>query len=177
MRLALPLIALAAVPLGACTMEGLGGSESPSARASLLDASGANKGSATLTQEAGGVRLRAEAMGLPAGTKGIHVHTTGTCTAPSFESAGPHWNPTSKQHGFDNPAGAHMGDLRSIEIGSDGRGRVDALLPNAQLTGGANPLMDSDGASVIIHAAADDYRTDPSGNSGGRVLCGTLSAG
>lgn len=111
---------------------------------------------------------------MPTGTYGAHVHSTGRCDAPGFESAGAHWNPTNHQHGKDNPVGMHKGDLPNLVIGSNGRGLMEVTLPNASLAGSVNPLMDADGAALVIHASADDYRTDPSGNSGSRIACGVL---
>lgn len=159
----------------AVTNESLGAAVT--ARAALKDASGADRGEATLTQLPDGVRINIAATGLEAGERGFHIHTTGRCEAPAFESAGGHWNPTGRQHGRDNPQGQHLGDLPNLTIGADGRGTAEATIQNATLTGGENPLLDADGASVLIHAGPDDYRTDPSGDSGGRIACGVLQAG
>jgi Cu-Zn family superoxide dismutase len=117
------------------------------------------------------VRVDVAAEGLPPGTHGIHVHTTGRCEAPAFASAGPHWNPTARQHGRKNPEGAHHGDLPNISIGADGRGTLQFTLADAEFA----QLFDADGAALVVHAAADDERTDPSGNSGGRIACGVIS--
>jgi Cu-Zn family superoxide dismutase len=108
------------------------------------------------------------------GTYAAHVHTVGACTAPDFTSAGPHWNPTGAQHGRNNPAGMHKGDLPNLSVGTDGRGSLEFLIAGAALRGGAAPLLDADGAAVVIHAQADDYRTDPAGNAGARIACGVL---
>lgn len=146
------------------------------AGAVLNDPAGAQKATATLTQTQGGIRLVVDGKGLPAGVHGVHLHTVGQCTAPDFASAGGHWNPTHKMHGKDNPMGQHMGDLPNMTVGSDGTGHLDALVPDARLSGGDAPLLDADGAAVVIHATADDYKTDPSGNSGGRIACGVIAA-
>jgi Cu-Zn family superoxide dismutase len=127
---------------------------------------------ATASEFGDGIRVRVEAMGMPAGVYGAHVHTTGRCEAPDFASAGPHWNPTGQQHGKNNPQGMHKGDLPNLAVGTDGRGSFEVTIPGASMSGGPNPLLDSDGAAVVIHASPDDYRTDPSGNSGGRIACG-----
>lgn len=142
-----------------------------------LDSSEVARARVRLTQLDTGVRLAVDAFGLSAGVHGVHVHAVGLCQAPRFESAGPHWNPSDRQHGADNPAGQHMGDLPNIEIGEDGTGRLEVLIPGARLIGGDMPLIDADGVAVVIHASADDYRTDPSGNSGGRIACGVVVAG
>ena len=146
------------------------------AGALLSDSAGAQKATATLTQTRKGLRLVVDAKGLPAGVHGVHLHTVGQCTPPDFASAGGHWNPTHKMHGKDNPMGEHMGDLPNMTVGADGTGHLDATIPGAMLSGGDMPLLDADGASVVIHATADDYKTDPSGNSGGRIACGTIAA-
>jgi Cu-Zn family superoxide dismutase len=129
---------------------------------------------ATATQVGDSIRVKVEAAGLRPGTYGAHVHMTGRCDPPDFASAGPHWNPTGQQHGKNNPRGMHKGDLPNLLVGTDGRGNFEMTVSRTSLTGGATPLLDSDGASVVVHAAPDDYRTDPSGNSGARIACGVL---
>ena len=141
------------------------------ARAVLGAADGAPRGRALLREASdGSLVVRVEAEGLPPGPHGVHLHTVGRCDAPDFQTAGAHWNPTNRQHGRDNPQGAHQGDLPNLDIGSDGRGTLDFSVSGATL----NQLLDADGAAVVVHADADDYRTDPSGNSGGRIACGIV---
>lgn len=147
-----------------------------SASADIIDSQGQSTGKATLTQQADGIHLEVMAERLPAGIHAVHIHTTGTCTGPDFTSAGGHWNPGKKQHGHDNPAGAHMGDLPNMTVGADGRGKLDAVVKGAMIAGGDTPLLDADGAAIVIHAAADDYKTDPTGNAGGRLACGVVKA-
>ena len=132
------------------------------------------RGSARLEQRVGSTHVAATVEGLAAGTYAIHLHSVGRCDAPDFKSAGPHFNPGMKQHGRDNPMGAHLGDLPNIAVGADGKGTLDADVTGLMLTGGPAPLFDADGAAVVLHAGADDYRTDPSGNSGDRIACGSL---
>lgn len=148
--------------------------ETGAVRFALADTQGRSVADASLEQAAGGVQISLTTTAMPAGRYGLHLHTVGRCDAPSFESAGAHWNPTAAQHGRDNPAGAHLGDLPNLEIGADGRGAVTYTLANAAMEGGANPLRDPDGTALVIHAAADDYKTDPSGNSGARIACGVV---
>ena len=143
------------------------------ASAVLRTPAGTEVGRATVREIAGGLRVTVDAMGLPPGPHGAHIHTVGKCDAPDFASAGGHWNPTSMQHGSMNPQGPHEGDMPNMPIGSDGRGALSTDLPGASF----DTLMDADGAAVVIHAAADDLKTDPSGNSGGRVACGVLIRG
>ena len=143
-------------------------------RAELRDPDGAVLARATLSRQGDGVRVLLEAAGLGAGTYGAHVHMTGRCDAPDFASAGGHWNPTEHQHGHDNPQGAHLGDLPNLVVAADGTGAISFDIAGATLRGGGNAVLDEDGAAVIVHADPDDYRTDPSGNSGARIACGAV---
>lgn len=142
------------------------------ATAMLVTATGAPAGRATATEVTGGLRFTIDAMGLPPGTHGAHVHTTGLCDAPAFATAGGHWNPTGMKHGSMNPQGPHEGDLPNLIVGADGRGTLGAVVPGATLAG----LLDADGSAIVVHAGPDDLMTDPSGNSGGRIACGVFRA-
>lgn len=146
-----------------------------SVSASLRDAAGRTMAQATATQVEQGIRLRIDANGFGPGGHGIHIHAVGRCDPPSFDSAGPHWNPTDRLHGLQNPQGAHRGDMPNLIIGADGRGTLEYVIPHARLTGGAFPLLDADGAALVIHAQPDDQTTDPSGNSGARMACGVFA--
>ena len=169
-RLSLPLIALAAIALPASA--GL----AQRAGTSLRSAQGQAIGEASATRAGNVVRVRVTVHGFAPGTHGVHLHQVGRCDAPDFASAGGHWNPTSHQHGRLNPQGPHLGDLPNLVVGRNGMGRIDFSVPvPAGTAAGANPLLDADGTSVVIHAAADDLRTDPSGNSGARIACGVLT--
>lgn len=166
----------AAVALSGCMGSTDGGPASASsargASATLRDAGGATKGMASVRQMGDGIHVEASVTGMAPGTYGIHLHQVGACTAPDFTSAGPHWNPTTKKHGRDNPEGQHNGDLPNIVVGADGTGKVSAHVPG--MLEGEGGLLFNEGGSVVVHAAADDYKTDPSGNSGARVACGVL---
>ena len=142
------------------------------ATATMRTASGAEAGRATAREVAGGVRFTLDARAVPPGMHGAHVHTTGRCDAPGFESAGPHWNPTAMKHGAMNAQGPHEGDLPNLIVGTDGRGTLGVTIPGGTMAA----LLDADGAALVVHAAADDLKTDPSGNSGGRIACGVLAA-
>jgi Cu-Zn family superoxide dismutase len=157
-----PALAAACVPMAP--------PEVPVTTASLIRSDGANIGTVRVYSEPTGVVLRINATGLPPGTHGVHVHMTGRCDPPGFTSAGAHWNPTSRQHGHQNPAGFHVGDLGNLGVGADGRLVAGLLVPGATLAG----LHDADGSAFVIHAKADDERTDPSGNSGDRIACAVL---
>ncbi len=153
---------------------GMGGTPETTARAVLKNAGGQPVGSATLTQGSGPVRIVVEAAGLPAGPHGLHIHTVGKCDGPDFMSAGGHFNPGGKQHGTANPLGAHAGDLPNLVVGTDGKGRGEATSQMITLGSGPTSLFDADGSALVIHAAADDFRTDPTGNSGARIACGVI---
>jgi Cu-Zn family superoxide dismutase len=144
-------------------------STSPSAMAVIKDAKGVEKGRATVTVAGEVMRLLVDVRDMPPGQHGLHLHMTGRCDAPAFTTAGDHWNPTGRKHGERNPQGPHAGDFKNISVGVDGKGSLSADVPGSYAS-----LIDQDGASIIVHAAADDYKTDPSGNSGGRIACGVF---
>jgi Cu-Zn family superoxide dismutase len=147
----------------------------PVLTADVRDADGRSRASARVEQAGDSLRVRVEATGMSPGTYGAHLHAVGRCDAPAFTSAGPHWNPTGQKHGKDNPQGMHKGDLPNLMVGADGRGSFEYTIPNAALSGMLpTKLIDEDGAALVIHAKPDDNRTDPSGNSGGRIACGVL---
>ncbi|MDK2760123.1 MAG: superoxide dismutase family protein [Sphingopyxis sp.] len=148
----------------------------PDAYAQLYDNKGADRGRADIYRETSGLRIELVARGFAPGTYGMHVHAVGQCTPPDFMSAGPHWNPTTVQHGRDNPMGAHHGDMPNLVIEPDQIGRATLRLVGSRFSGDG-AMLDADGAAFMIHAGPDDYKTDPSGNSGGRVACGVIVAG
>lgn len=171
MRKSIALIS-AALLAGCVTDEPQGGAPMP-----LVNGAGQTVGTVRAWQTAGGVTFRVDARGLPHGIHGIHVHAVGRCDPPDFTSAGPHWNPTARQHGMRNPQGPHGGDLPNIEVAANGVVGQTVTLPAAMLMGvpGApGAVLDADGAALVIHAQADDYVTDPSGNSGARIACAVI---
>jgi Cu-Zn family superoxide dismutase len=174
----------AALTAGACTGGARPDDEPPmppagpvSLSAEAADGGGRLRARATVEETGGALRVRVEAAGLVQGAYGVHLHAVGRCEGPAFTTAGPHWNPTGQQHGKDNPQGMHMGDLPNLLVGTDGRGSFEYTILGAGASirgGGADALLDEDGAAVVIHERADDFRTDPSGNSGARIACGVL---
>ena len=167
------LAALVMMGLASCsTVDPEGGPPMP-----LANAAGQSIGTVRAWQTPGGVTFRIDAGGLPHGVHGIHVHAVGRCDAPDFTSAGPHWDPTTRKHGLNNPEGPHAGDLRNVDVAANGVLGETVTLSGASLTapaGTPGALLDADGATLVIHAQADDYMTDPSGNSGERIACAVL---
>jgi glucose/arabinose dehydrogenase/Cu/Zn superoxide dismutase len=151
------------------------------ASAEMRDAQGRAVGTATFEQSADGtvsVAIKVSGYNPIAGGHGIHVHQTGLCVTPDFNSAGEHFNPASAQHGSENPAGPHSGDLPNMQFFGDGSGDYRTTTNAFTLTPGPLSVFDADGSAIVIHASPDDYATDPSGNSGDRIGCGVIvSAG
>ena len=170
----LPLLALALV---AChTAASSGGDASRRASAALADTAGRSVGTVHLAeQSAGRVTLTGTLLGLPPGSHGIHLHAVGQCDgAAAFAGAGAHFNPGGRKHGLDSPEGPHAGDLPAVVVAADGRATVNATTDRVTLGAGAASLLDADGSALVLHAADDDQRTDPSGNSGARIACGVV---
>jgi len=136
----------------------------------INNAQGQPLGSLELRDTVGGVIFRGTVTGLAPGNHGFHVHTTGRCDPPSFEFAGEHWNPTTKRHGRQNPAGWHTGDLANLGATEAGVARVDQTLEGATI----QALLEGDGSALVVHAEPDDNKTDPSGKSGARIACGVI---
>lgn len=141
----------------------------------IVNAKGDKIGAAMLSQDENGVKIHVKAQGLPPGIHGIHFHETGKCKGPDFKSAGEHYNPTHKQHGFHNPKGFHAGDLPNLTVKEDGTVVADIVSNQVTLAHGQpNSLLRKGGTALVIHAQADDYKTDPAGNSGERIACGVI---
>jgi len=144
------------------------------ARTELKTASGQTVGTASFTELTAGVRVVLEVRGLPPGQKGVHVHEVGRCEAPGFTSAGGHYNPSARQHGILNPQGPHAGDLPNVTVAPDGTGRLETTTDRFTLRPGPTSILDADGSALVVHTGPDDFRTDPTGNSGGRAACGVI---
>lgn len=142
----------------------------------LRNAQGQSVGTLRVEPVSQGTRVTLRVTGMPPGTHGAHLHAVGRCDAPEFTSAGSHWNPTSRQHGLRNPQGAHLGDLPNLVVAANGTGTLTATVPVPYVPG-AGSMLDPDGTALVVHAAADDQVTDPSGNSGARIACAVVGAG
>jgi Cu-Zn family superoxide dismutase len=166
-------LSLSALLVAGCVPSVSGGTKA-AAVADLVDATGKPAGTATVTASTDGLWLDVSVKGVTAGPHGLHVHTVGKCEAPDFATAGGHWNPTAHQHGHKNPQGPHAGDAPNLIANARGAGRLKTWLGAGLIASGDTPLLDTDGAAVVLHADADDEMTDPSGKSGKRILCGVL---
>lgn len=140
----------------------------------LKDAQGKSVGDIVLWDQGSGVGLQLDLHDLTPGEHAIHFHQVPKCEAPDFKSAGGHFNPDAKKHGFDNPDGHHAGDMKSFTVGADGKAKIKMEDADVTLKDGPHSLL-SNGAAVVVHAKADDYKTDPSGNSGDRIACGPIT--
>jgi superoxide dismutase, Cu-Zn family len=141
----------------------------------LKDAKGNSVGMAMISAASGGgISIALDLKGLPPGVHAIHVHAVAKCEAP-FTSAGGHFNPGGKQHGLENPAGHHAGDMPNITVGADGTLKTTITNANVTLAEGPNSVYTNGGTALVIHAAADDMKTDPSGNAGDRIACGVIT--
>lgn len=163
------LMAAAAVSLAGASVQ------AQTAKAALKDAAGKDVGTVQLVQTPHGVLLKMTLKGVPAGERAFHIHAVGKCEPP-FTSAGGHFNPASKKHGMEAKDGAHAGDMPNLFIPASGELTVEVA--NHMITlvkGQANSVFDADGSAIVIHAGVDDYKTDPTGNAGDRIVCGVIT--
>ena len=140
----------------------------------LKDAQGKGVGDVVISDEGPGVALELNLHDLTPGEHGIHFHQVPKCEGPDFKSAGGHFNPEAKKHGFDSPDGHHAGDMKNFTVGADGKAKVQLENADVTLKDGPHSLLTS-GAAIVVHAKGDDYKTDPSGNSGDRIACGVIT--
>lgn len=166
--LAAPALAQQPAPAPAAS-----GVTAPVATVELMNTKGQRIGTVALTQFPRGVLVSGQVQNVAPGWHGIHLHETGACT-PDFAAAGAHHNPDHARHGLGSVP-AHAGDLPNLFVHADGSGQYQAWTDDVSLADGPASLFDADGTALVLHAAPDDYTTDPSGNSGDRIACGVVT--
>jgi len=173
MRAYVIIMATAAIALPALVPGSAVASEQ--GKASFIGSGGEQIGKAELVQTPSGVLIKAELRGLPPGEHAFHIHGVGKCQAnEQFKSAGGHFAPRGQKHGYVSEGGHHAGDMPNQFVGQDGLLRLNVINANVTLGSGENSLFDQDGSSLVIHAKADDYESQPSGDAGDRIACAVI---
>ena len=140
----------------------------------IKDAKGASIGMAMISAKDGGIAIDLDVKGLTPGEHAIHIHSVAKCEGPGFTTAGPHFNPATKKHGLQSPEGPHAGDMMNFTVAANGTAKATVTNKAVTMADGANSIYANGGTALMIHATADDGKTDPGGAAGDRIACGVI---